>query len=54
MTYNGIHPIVKVIKETYHKGVFFPKKAMKELEKRLERTPGLEKWDGSIVPISLE
>jgi hypothetical protein len=54
MTYNGIHPVVKVVRETYNKGVKLTKKAMNELEKRFERKPGLEKWFVRIVPVSLE
>ncbi len=54
MTYNGIHPVVKVVRETYNKGVKLTKKAMNSLPKRFERKPGLEKWDGSLVPVSFE
>jgi hypothetical protein len=54
MTYKGIHPIVTVVRETYQRGVKLTKKAMNELEKRFERTPGLEKWFVRIIPISLE
>jgi hypothetical protein len=53
MTYNGIHPIVEVIRDTYHKGVKLTKRAMNKLEKRFKRMPGLEKWFIRIIPISL-
>jgi len=54
MTYNGIHPIVTIIRDTYDKGVTLTKKAMNELEKRFERMLSLEKWFVRIVPVSLE
>ena len=44
MTYNGVHPMIQVMKETYCTGVKLTKKAMKKIEERLERLPGLEKW----------
>ncbi len=52
MTYNGIHPVVEIVKKTYQTGVKLTKKAMEELEKRLERLPGLEKWFVLIRPLS--
>lgn len=51
MTYNGVHPVVKIVKKTYHTGVKLTKKAMDELEKRFERLPGLEKWFVRICPV---
>jgi len=51
MTYNGVHPVVKIVKQTYHTGVKLTKKAMAELEKRFERLPGLEKWFVLIRPL---
>lgn len=52
MTWKGKHPIVKLITETYEKGVRLTKKAMEEVEKRIERLtdsgnkdfPNLGKW----------
>ena len=44
MTYNGIHPVVKLINQTYEKGVKLTKKAMQQLEKMIERVQGIEKW----------
>ena len=54
MTVNGIHPTQDVIRETYHKGIKFLRPAMDPFPKRFQRKSGLEKWDGSIAPISLE
>ncbi len=51
MTYNGVHPVVKIVKKTYRIGVKLTKKAMDELEKRFERLPGLEKWFVLIRPL---
>ncbi len=44
MTYNGIHPVAKLINKTYEKGVKITQKAMQQLEKMIERMQGLEKW----------
>ena len=33
MTYNGVHPVVEIVKKTYHTGVKLTHKAMEELEK---------------------
>ena len=52
MTYNGVHPVVQIIEKTYHTGVKLTKKVMDELEKRLERLPGLEKWFVLIRPLT--
>ncbi len=51
MTWNGRHPVVKLVEKTYPKGVRLTPKEMKELEKRFERLPGLEKWFVQIEPI---
>ena len=48
MTWNGRHPVVKLVEKTYPKGVRLAPKEMKELEKRFERLPDLEKW---VVPL---
>lgn len=50
MTWHGRHPVVKFVKKTYRTGVRLTQKAMAELEKRLERLPGLEKWFVKISP----
>ena len=51
MTYNGVHPVVEIVKKFYHTGVKLTQKAMDELEKRFERLPGLEKWFVLIRPL---
>jgi hypothetical protein len=51
MTWNGQHPVVKLVEKTYHTGVSLTQKAMAELERRFERLPGLEKWFVRIEPI---
>jgi hypothetical protein len=44
MSYNGIHPVVKLIKQTYKKGVKLTKAAMRKIEEVIERVQGIEKW----------
>jgi transposase len=52
MTWKGKHPIVKLITETYEKGVKLTKKAMEKIEEKIERLtestnqefPNLGKW----------
>jgi len=44
MTYNGIHPVVKLTSQTYEKGVKLTKKAMRKIEEVIERVQGIEKW----------
>lgn len=44
MSYNGISPIVKLIKKVYTTGVKLTKLEMLEVEKRIVRLLGLEKW----------
>jgi len=51
MTWNGHHPVVKLVDKTYPTGVRLTPKEMKELEKRLQRLPGLEKWFVRIEPV---
>jgi len=51
MTWNGRHPVVKLVEKTYPTGVRLTPKEMKELEKRFERLPGLEKWFVRIEPV---
>ncbi len=50
MTWKGINPIVSVSGKDYQKGVSLSKKAMREVEARLERNPLLPKWDILIRP----
>ena len=37
MTWKGKHPTVKLITETYEKGVKLTKKAMEKIEEKIER-----------------
>jgi Rhodopirellula transposase DDE domain len=48
MTWNGKHPLVQLITKSYQKGVRLSPKEMRELEKQIERLPGLEKWFADI------
>jgi len=50
MTCKGIHPIIKLSRTVYQKGVSLSKKAMQAVEARLERNPLLPKWDILIQP----
>jgi hypothetical protein len=50
MTWKGLHPIVKLSKTIYDKGISLTREAMEEVERRLERNPLLPKWDSLIQP----
>ena len=50
MTWKGIHPVINLSKKVYQKGISLSNRAMKEIEKRLERNPLLPKWDILIRP----
>jgi hypothetical protein len=50
MTWKGLQPVVTLNKTTYKKGISLTKKAMREIEMRLERNPLLPKWDILIQP----
>ena len=50
MTYKGISPRVRKVTKVYRSAVSVMKKAMVEIEKRLERTAGLESWFIRIAP----
>lgn len=51
MTWNGHHPVVKLVEKTYKTGVRLTPKEMEELEKRFEPLPGLEKWFVRTEPV---
>ncbi len=51
MTWKGTRPIVKLSRKIYEKGISLSKKAMQEIETRLERNPLLPKWDILIRPV---
>ena len=44
MTWKGIHPVVELLTKTYETGAKLTVKAMRALEKRIERLDGLGKW----------
>jgi hypothetical protein len=50
MTYRGIKPTVSKVAKLYRSGVSVAKKAMQEVERRLQRKAGLESWFIKIVP----
>jgi hypothetical protein len=50
MTWKGVHPMVKLSRKVYAKGVSLSKAAMRAVEARLERNPLLPKWDILIRP----
>jgi hypothetical protein len=56
MTWKRKHPMVELVTTAYQTGVKLTKKAMQEVEIRLQRWPSLEKWFVDIpfsrVPIS--
>ncbi len=51
MTWKGQHPVVMRIDGAYPIGVIVPKNEMKELNKRLERSETLGKYDILIRPL---
>ena len=52
MTYNGVQPVVKLIKKAYQTGVSLTAKQMQKLEERLERLESLPKWFVQIAAMS--
>jgi hypothetical protein len=50
MTWNGNHPAVQFVDKIYETGKRLGAAAMRVLEKRLQRLPGLEKWFVDIAP----
>lgn len=54
MTWKGLHPIVKLSRTVYAKGVSLSKAAMRAVEARLERHPLLPKWDILIRPAGVD
>ncbi|MCP3966117.1 MAG: hypothetical protein GY718_07150 [Lentisphaerae bacterium] len=51
MTWKGINPFVTLSRKVYQKGVSLSKKAMRQVELRLQRNPLLPKWDIMITPV---
>ena len=50
LTWKGLNPVVKLNLKAYKKGISLTKKAMRTVERRLERNPVLPKWDILIRP----
>ena len=50
MQWKGQHPSVELLTKTYQTGVRLSQKAMKVLETKVRRLPGLEKWFVEIRP----
>ncbi len=50
MTYRGLKPTVRKVTKIYRRGRSVAKKIMRIIEKRLERTEGLESWSIKIAP----
>jgi transposase len=50
MTWKGKHPLVELLSKSYSKGVRLSRQEMAELEKQIERLPGLDKWFVSFPP----
>lgn len=44
LRFKGNRPVVTLVKQVYHTGVKLSKRAMAEVEKRLQRLPNLPKW----------
>ena len=50
MTWKGLHPVVKLSRKVYNKGITLGKAAMQAVEARLERHPELPTYDILINP----
>jgi len=50
MTWHGKHPLVQLIRKSYCKGITLTAGEMRQLEKQVQRLPGLEKWFVDIPP----
>lgn len=50
MSWHGKHPLVQLIRKSYHKGATLTATEMKRLETQIHRLPGLEKWFVDIPP----
>jgi len=50
MTWKGMQPVVELVTTTYKTGVKLTKQAMDQIEKQIQRKPGLEKWFVDISP----
>lgn len=52
MTYNGVHPVVKLVNKAYQTGISLTTKQMQKLEERFERLESLPKWFVQIAAMS--
>lgn len=52
MAWNGIHPVIKLLTETYEKGKKLTKKEMRVYEDKIKRSESLPKWDVTINPLT--
>ena len=52
MTWKGLHPVVKLSRKVYDKGISLGQAAMQAVEARLKRDPELPKYDILIDPAS--
>jgi hypothetical protein len=50
MTYRGIKPRVRLVRDQYQKGIRLAKAAMKTIEQKIDRLNGLEAWFITIEP----
>jgi hypothetical protein len=50
MTYRGIKPRVRLVREQYQKGIRLTKAVMKNIEQKIDRLKGLEAWFITIEP----
>lgn len=50
MTWKGNHPVVQMVNTLYDAGVRLSKAAMEEVETRITRLAGLDKWFVDIIP----
>ena len=50
MTWKGKHPLVELVTKSYSKGVRLTKQEMAELERQIERLPGLDRWFVTFSP----
>jgi hypothetical protein len=53
MTWKGLEPVIQLSQKVYEKGISLTKKAMRAIEKKLERNPLLPKWDILIKPLKM-
>ena len=51
MTWKRLHPVGVLSRKIYQKGIALSKKAMQEVESRLERHPDFPQWDRLIRPV---